>query len=150
MIVGNIKDAKRYFCINKNFEKAFEFLASLDENSEKGPFEFEGFRGNVLVTETSDVSADGGKKPLEAHREYLDIHYVLDGCEAVGYADIDTLDALTDYNEKDDYLLLQGDSYKVILGKGDFCIVFPEDAHTPCMCAGEGKNLKKAVVKILV
>ena len=150
MIVGNIKDAKRYFSVNPNFEKAFKFLESLNKNSDKGPFEFDGFRGNVLELEASDLSAANEEKQLEAHREYLDIHFVIDGTEAIGYADIDTLEPVTEFNKEDDYILLKGDMYKVILNKGDFCIVFPEDAHAPCMCANEEKYVKKAVVKILV
>ena len=33
MILGNIKDAKRYFCTNEKFEKAFEILKDLDESA---------------------------------------------------------------------------------------------------------------------
>ena len=33
MIIANIKDAKRYFGVNPNFEKAFEFLKTLNKIS---------------------------------------------------------------------------------------------------------------------
>ena len=145
MIVANIKDAKRYFGINPNFENAFEYLKTLNQDCETGTFEFEGFRGNICVLDTPEV--DG--KLLEAHREYLDIHYVLKGSEAIGYAHIDTLKTDTEYNSQDDYLLLDGDMYKVYLKEGDFCIVFPEDAHAPVMRAFDDK-VKKAIVKIRI
>lgn len=148
MIVGNIKDAKRYEKLNPNFAKAFDFLNTLNVDSATGSFESDGFKGNVSVLETSDTSPDGEPKKLEAHREYIDIHYCIDGSEAIGYADISTLVPVTEYDGQNDYLLLTGDMSKVVLGKGDFCIVFPEDAHAPSMCVGGDKNVKKAVIKI--
>ena len=148
MIVANIKDAERYFGINPNFEKAFEYLRSLCDTSDNSPFEGDGFRANVSVIKTADYAPDGEFKKLEAHREYLDIHYCIDGFEAIGYADISSLEPVTDYNAEEDYLLLMGDMSKIVLGKGDFCIVFPEDAHAPSMCVGSIKSVKKAVVKI--
>ncbi len=149
MIIANIKDAKRYIEVNQNFEKAFEFLKTLTKDSQKGPFEFEGFRGNVMEIENLGDASENKETVLEAHRDYLDIHYVIDGSEAIGYANIDTLESTTDYNKDDDYQLLKGDMYKVYLKEGDFCIVFPEDAHAPAMYA-YNKKLKKAVVKIKV
>ena len=149
MIIGNIKDAERYFGVNPNFEKAFEYLKTLAKNSEKGPFEFDGFKGNVLMFDNLGKSSGDKEVVLESHRQYLDIHYVIEGSEAIGYADIDTLEVSTEYNGDDDYLLLKGDIYKVYLKEGDFCIVFPEDAHAPSMYAWDD-SLKKAVVKIRV
>lgn len=148
MIIGNIKDAERYFKLNKNFEKAFSFLQTLSKKSQVGPFETEGFRGNVMLTETSDSAPDASPKKLEAHRDYLDIHYVIEGSEAIGYAHIDTLSPVTEYDSAEDYLLLEGEMCKTVLNKGDFCIVFPEDAHAPAMCIGDSNALMKAVVKI--
>ncbi len=147
MIVANIKDAEKYYSVNPNFKATFEFLKTLDKDS-KGGYEFEGFRGGISELETSDFDKDGNKKTiLEAHRKYLDIHYVIEGSEGIAYANTDTLTKTTEYNEEDDYILLKGRCDKVVLGKGDFCVVFPEDAHTPGM-EGVGTYLKKTVVKI--
>lgn len=146
MIVANIKDAKRYYSVNENFRAAFEFLASLDENSE-GSFEFDGFRVNVLESDGNDFDKDGKPRVFEAHIDYLDIHYVIRGSEGMGYSDTDKLSVVQEYDKADDYMLLSGKANKLILLEGDFCIVFPEDAHIPAM-AGEGGAFKKAVVKI--
>ncbi len=146
MIVGNIKNAERYYSINENFKAAFEFLKTLDKTS-SGSYEFEGFRGGISEPKTSDFDENGNDTLFEAHKKYLDIHYVIEGSEGIGYAHIDTLSPTTEYNEEDDYILLSGRKDKVILNKGDFCIVFPEDAHAPAMCGTES-YLKKTVVKI--
>ena len=68
----------------------------------------------------------------------------------MGYADIDTLTPTTEYNDEKDYQMLKGHVNKVILNKGDFCVVFPEDAHLPQMIGDDGKWVKKAVVKMKV
>lgn len=143
MIVANIKDAKRYYKINSNFEKAFEYLKTLNKDCAEGKTEFDGFSVNVFTTSPADAQ----DKILEAHRDYLDIHYVISGSEAIGYADIDTLEVKTEYDKEGDGLLLKGDMYNVYLQEGDFCVVFPEDAHAPCLKAYNDK-FKKAVVKI--
>ena len=74
---------------------------------------------------------------------------MIEGSEAIGYADIDKLEIDTEYNSKDDYLLLKGEMHNVYLNEGDFCIVFPEDAHAPALRA-YNDNVKKAIVKIRI
>lgn len=144
MILGNIKDAKRYFCANEKFEKAFEILKDLDESaSERITVEDGIFWINIAEFD----SIEAGEKPLEAHKDFLDIHFIISGEEKFGYADIERVSETKAYDTENDYLLLSGDADTVTLKKGDFCVVFPEDAHSPCMAKGEGK-LKKAIVKI--
>ena len=49
----------------------------------------------------------------------------------------------------DNYKVNFSGSYqKVVLRKGDFCIVFPEDAHIPMMVGDTGDRLMKAVAKV--
>ena len=147
MIVGNIKDAKRYFSVNNVFAEVFKLLENLRADTPTGSIEREDFRVNVMECEPSDLTVDGSAKPFEAHRAYIDIHYVIAGKEGIGYAEVERLEPITEYDESADYLLLLGEYNKIKLGRGDFCVVYPEDAHIPCMYAGSDK-LKKAVVKI--
>ena len=142
MITGNISDCEKYYPLNKSFEEVFEYL--------KADIYRMNFTVNISEPEISDVDKKGNKKVFEAHREYIDLHYIIDGCEDFGYANINTLKPITDYNEKDDYILLQGNENRITLYKGDFAIVFPEDAHIPAMKCDNGIKVKRAVVKIPV
>ena len=146
MILGNIKDAKKYFCTNERFEKAFEILKSLDDSATERITVEDGIFW-VNIAEFDEVS--DGEKQFEAHRYFLDIHFIISGEEKFGYADIEKLCETQAYDAENDYLLLSGDADAVTLRKGDFCVVFPEDAHIPVMAKGEGK-LKKAIVKIKI
>ena len=147
MITGNIKDAEKYYSVNPHFKEVFEFLKTIDEQP-MGNFNFENFNGGKSEPETSDLDKDGNERVLEAHRDYLDIHYVIKGAEGFGYSRCDILEAVTEYNKEQDYVLLKGEKNKIILHEGDFCIVFPEDAHTPCMSGGDDSKLQKTVIKI--
>ena len=78
------------------------------------------------------------------------MHYIIDGTEQFGYAKIDTLTPVTEYDEKDDYILLLGEASRITLNKGDFVIAFPEDAHIPALKYKNSEKVKRAVVKIPV
>ncbi len=147
MIVDNIKYADRYFGIDKRFEKIFATLETLNNDSPLGWQEYDGFRIGVSECETFDKDNDGNDRSAEAHRKYADIHYVILGNEGIGYKSTDGLEAITEYNDEQDYLLLSGEVNHFHLRQGDFCIVYPEDAHIPQMKAGSDTHLKKAVVK---
>lgn len=150
MIVDNIKYADKYFGIDERFEKIFAVLASLSKDTPLGWQEYDGFKIGVSECETFDKDKDGKDRYAEAHRKFADIHYVISGNEGIGYANTDTLEAVTEYDEQNDYLLLSGDTVRFHLRTGDFCVVFPEDAHIPQMTSGADKHLKKAVVKFKI
>lgn len=149
MIVGNKKDFSRYKELNEAFRCAFSFLESLSEDSTKASIDENGVRGGISVIAKSDTFAEGEPKCFEAHRRDIDIHYVLQGEERFGYAHVDTLCPKTAYNEENDYILLTGGCAAfVTLRTGDFCIVFPEDAHIPCLASGNTDKVKKVILKI--
>ena len=103
---------------------------------------------NFAESETSDEDEKGDKKLFEAHRKYIDIHYIFEGTEQFGYADTETLAPVTGYDEKDDYILLRGEESRITLNRGDFVIAFPEDAHIPALKYKNSEKVKRAVVKI--
>lgn len=148
MIIGNIKDFNRYRNLHEAFDRAFAFLETLSEDSEKVKINEEGVRGGVSIIKKSDTFENGEPKCFEAHRRDIDIHYVVQGEERFGYAHVDTLCPKTEYNEESDYLLLTGDAAYFTLHSGDFCIAFPEDAHIPCLSSGNIETVKKAILKI--
>ena len=147
MIVDNIKYASKYFSVDGRLEEIFFALAELDESSPTGWRDHDGFRIGVSECEAFDTDDDGNVRPFEAHKKYADIHYVISGDEGIGYSHIDNLNAITEYDDENDFLLLSGEINHFHLRQGDFCIVFPEDAHIPQMTAGADRHLKKAVVK---
>ena len=151
MILANIRDADRYSDINPCFEEVFKFLKTLTVSSTEGVVG-KNYRVNFSgkFIDTSDKNPDGTEKSFEAHKKYIDIHYCISGSEGIGYNDVSRLTPTTEYDEDNDYYLLTGGYQKVILHEGDFCIVFPEDAHIPMMKGVSDEKLLKAVAKVKV
>ena len=149
MITDSIKNIDLYKDIHKDFSKVFEYLKSLDKDSPKGPFVIDGdnVHGSVWTIETSGTV---NERKLEKHDKFIDIHYILDGEEVFSYADAATLTPECEYNEADDYIFLSGRASGVLLTPGHFCIVFPQDAHSPYCIAEKTETVKRCVVKIRV
>ena len=105
----------------------------------------------MVEVELRDIS----EAKLEAHRKYLDLHYVISGEERVGYINVDKCTAAMKFNEEEDYILFDNklDEFSseeiswVNLKEGNFMVFFPEEAHVPLI--GKGK-IKKVVFKILI
>ena len=150
MITGKITDAEKYYSVHKDFCAAFDVLRTLSKESANGLQKIGGFTVNVTEPTKADVTADGKQKPLEAHKKYIDLHYIIDGEEGFLFGDVGTLDVTVPYHEDGDYLLLSGEAGRIFLRTGDFCITFPEDAHAPAMLYGEDPTVKRCVVKIEV
>lgn len=152
MIIGNIKEKSQINFLNKQelFRIAFDFLNNLDsyelsrgrkDISEKGVF--------IFYSEYRTHSVQEGV--MEAHKRYLDIQYVLDGSERLLYTNVDHVKITKEYMEDDDVLLGTANHYsELVMKKGDFAVLFPEEAHMPGVTYGQASNVKKVVVKIPV
>lgn len=148
MIIGNICNCEKYFNVHNDFKEAFEILKSLGKDTSVGKIQGKNVSGNVFDTNTADASDDGNIKPFEAHKRFIDIHYIISENESFGYEDIEYLSPITEYREDNDCILYEGEINKVMLHEGDFCIVFPEDAHIPAM--GNGNRVKRCVLKVKI
>ena len=147
MIVGNLKNAERYYALNQDFEQVFKYLGTLAEDNL--PEKIVMREGDVWVNGAAVFTDPANPdKDAEAHRKFLGIHYVISGEEVLGYAEISTLKTTKAYNEAGDCEMLTGQVQPVRLKAGDFCVVYPEDAHTPVM--GKSEKLVKVVAKIRV
>jgi YhcH/YjgK/YiaL family protein len=119
---------------------------------------------NVLEMLPSRIDLDGDKvfamiqhydsKPKEkgmweAHRKYIDIQYVAEGQELMGYANIAHLQA-DEYNEEKDFMMLHGQGSYVLMKSGTFVILTPQDAHIPQVAVDLPQPVKKVVVKVAV
>jgi YhcH/YjgK/YiaL family protein len=147
MICAKQTDALRYKGIHPNLDLALEkltpeFLASLG----KERVELKG--SEVYCTKSSLTTVPDQDTFFEAHRDYLDIHVVLEGAERVG---ISSPAELTEYeaHPESDYWLYHGPCrQQVVLTPGEFLVVFPDDAHRLKMQAEGPQNVTKVVFKV--
>ena len=149
MITDSLANYKLYSNVHEDFEEVFAHLASLSADAEPGKTVLRENQvwANVAVCQET---GDPDKKLFEAHRKFIDIHYILAGEEEFGYSNVDRLTTVTPYKEEADCEMLEGEVRSIRLKKGDFCVVFPQDAHIPCMGKAQGQDLVKVVAKIEV
>jgi YhcH/YjgK/YiaL family protein len=112
--------------------------------------DFKAGMNNALPDNMKVIYFEGkalGFPKLEAHRKFIDLHLVLEGCDCFGYKTLsDCKESVSEFNEIDDYVLFQ-DSYQsnLILYPNEFAVFLPSDAHAPLM----GEDFcKKLVIKI--
>jgi len=148
MIIDTIKNAPLYYATHANFKRAFEYIDSIDTASiPAGRYEIDGTAMYVLVQEYNTKLKEDGK--WEAHRRYIDLQYVVQGAEGIGYANIHHLKQ-SEYEADKDFLPLFGDGNMISVSSGSFVLLFPEDAHMPGMALGTPAPVKKIVIKIAV
>ncbi len=147
MILGNLQQSARIEALHPAFKQAFDYIKSHDLlNTPPGRIELDGdnlFINNSLV-ETPKAQDE---QVLEAHRQYLDIHVLLEGQERVGWKAIEDCAAATkEYDQTEDYMLFAEPATTYIdMLPGQFLIVYPEDAHAPII---SDKPIRKLVIKV--
>ena len=149
MILDKINQIQKYKGLSKEIEIAINFIAEIGgKKLNNGRINLE----NGVFTMISEYNAIGEEeKKWEAHRKYIDLQYVLQGSEIMGYQNIEKMKDSLGYDEiKDIEFFDYQDSYtELTVEAGMFAIFFPEDVHAPCIFHKD-IAVKKAVVKIPV
>lgn len=85
----------------------------------------------------------------EAHRVNLDLHYILEGTERIGYAAIERLDVRDEYSAEKDAVFFTGELQSAVAAStGDLVICYPQDGHMTGIVAGQKEAVRKVVLKI--
>ena len=149
MIFGNIKNLHEYDYLPVDIKKCFEYAASNNLlDFEKGSYKIDG--NNLFVNIVEYETIDVENRFWEAHKNYLDLHLMLDGKEQIDVNFIGNMEE-KEFVEKDDFLPLEGDKNgHVILEKDDFLICYPNDAHRTAVKVNNLKKIKKAIFKIII
>ncbi|MCI9037192.1 MAG: DUF386 domain-containing protein [Oscillospiraceae bacterium] len=149
MIYAKNSDALTYRGIHPNLDMALEritkeFLSSVGEER----VEIKG--SDVYATRFTYETIPEEESFFEAHRNYLDIHLMLEGSERVEIAPPETLTEF-DRVEANDFYAYRGEGqYRLVLSPGDFLVVFPNDAHKIKMRVDGPETVTKAVFKVRI
>ncbi len=144
MIVCPWKDLGRYAAVVPGLEEAMQVVAELTDYT---PRTIPLSDGNRIMIQS--ITTKPGTK-FEAHRNYLDIQYVVKGEEYVGWAPLETLEMEGEYNAAKDKATLVGHADYLRIGEGYCYVVYPEDAHIPGACMDTPCEVTKLVVKLKV
>ena len=152
MIVDSIKNAHLYKGLNPDIDRVLEVAATLKADTfQTGRQVLDGDRGfiNHVSYETNprEVSVS------EAHRLYVDVMYMVDGCETIYVKPVDRLKNITtEYDPSMEALIadLDDDVTAVRLDAGMFCILFPNDSHAPACICDKAMTVKKIIGKVKI
>ena len=146
MIVCPWKDIGRYAPVISGLEEAVAAVTAL-ESYEPRTVALSG--GNKILVQQGTTKAAEGQL-LEAHREYLDIQYIVKGGETMGWAPLETLTLSGEFNSAKDKGMYAGHCDFMDIAEGYCYVVFPEDAHMPGCHLEVPQDYTKLVVKLKV
>ena len=146
MIVCPWKDIARYAPVIPGLEEAVAAVAAL-ESYEPRTVALSG-ANKILVQQGTTKAAEG--QLLEAHREFLDIQYIVKGGETVGWAPVEKLTLSGEFNTAKDKGMYAGHCDFMDIAEGCCYVVFPEDAHMPGSHLEAPQEYTKLVVKLKV
>lgn len=150
MIFDRLSNSKQYEKLNEKFKIGFDFLKNNNLKEMKdGRYDIaEGVFANVQSLKTKNKTA----KKWEAHKDYIDIQYVIKGQECMGYGILeDFKKVVVPYDKEKDIEFLDGEKFNYInVNENDFVIFYPNDVHAPMLSVKEDVEIKKVIVKIKI
>ena len=158
MIVSNLQHSARIEPLHPLFKQLFDYVKSHDLlHTPCGRIELDG--NNLFINNVNPTCVKASEQVLEVHRNYIDIHILLEGKERIGWKAIEDVNQLKQAYQEEDQLKQayqeEGDcalysdvpTTFVDLLPGQFAIVYPEDPHAPVI--GEGK-IRKLIAKVKI
>lgn len=103
----------------------------------------------ALVQRMETVEADSQR--FEAHGRYLDVQYLVEGRERIGYLPHGIgAELVEDRLAQDDIAFYRTGAgcSELLLEPGMFALFLPGELHRPCCAVGQTGSIKKVVLKI--
>lgn len=143
MIKDKIENIYRY-SLNEHFE---DFKAFLKQSSGT---DFTKLIAPLRAIPLEYKTGEFNLSQFENHQKFIDIHYIVDGEEHIGLNSLENLVSNLEYDPENDYQLFDGRAKEIILlGRGEFLLLFPGEVHVTGGFINElSQELKKVVFKV--
>jgi len=152
MILDKLENAALYYEVCPGLDRILKVAAEITPETfpkERLILEEDALFLNFFEYETHPLAA----AKLEAHKKFIDVMYIVSGTESIYVNNTKEIPSiLSEYDEGRDVLLgeISPNVTKLLLKKGWFCVLFPQDAHAPGCCADSEEFVKKIVGKIRI
>lgn len=150
MIVDKIDNIETYRLFSKDIYEGLKYIHSLDSNIDLGIYPI---NDRLLLKVMEYSTGEDCKVGYEAHKEHLDIHFVLRGNERIKWSPINEMAIKTPYDAENDAIFYEkpiAHSSEALLGDGVFAIMFPQDGHACTYYVDKCETIKKIVVKVKI
>lgn len=146
MIIDNIKNINMYEVIVPGISEAFAQIQGTQSLEDKR-YELENGYFMVQSGETKPIQ----NGTFESHRRYIDVQILLEGHEELAWNDITNLHEAVPYDEAKDVVRWDGEKeHTILISKGMFYIMFPNDGHKAVSHTEKAYTYRKIVLKLPV
>lgn len=148
MVYDKIDNIETYKGLSADIFEGLNFLKQVIPNMKSGAYDINP-RVKAIVSEyeTKIVNEFG----YEAHRDCIDIQYLISGEEVINSLPLEYLKEIKPYNKEIDAAFYEEVEVKpqaLLLGNGYFATLFPQDGHMPQLCVNKPEKVKKVVIKV--
>ena len=149
MILDTLQNSAAAEALHPHFPKSFARLRELVLQTDlpEGRVDIEG--DDIFAVVMKGFGKPREDARMETHRRYIDIQYIVEGEDLMGWMPLAESRAPLGYDDKKDV-----EFYKdrpacwLNVRQGQFVVFFPADVHAPT--ANEGQPFTKIVVKVAV
>jgi YhcH/YjgK/YiaL family protein len=148
MILDQLSVSAAYESLHPLFPQAFAYLRAFDPQTADGKYELQG--QDLVAIVQRYQTAPSADKMWEAHQVYGDVQVVYQGLEHCGHTDQTTLTVTKPYVAEKDvekYMPPASASTLLKLGRANFAVFYPQDAHQPGVQIGTPGEILKVVIK---
>lgn len=150
MVYDKIDNIEIYKGLSTDIYEALKFLQNATPDTAPGIYQITP-RVKAIVSEyeTKPQNQNG----YEAHRQYIDIQYLITGEEKINSLPLEYLKETKAYNQDIDAAFYEEANVRpqeLLMGNGYFAILYPQDGHMPQLSVTAPVMVKKVVIKVKV
>ena len=151
MIYDTLNNIAFYKGLSPDIYEGLKFLQQVTPDIAVGTYQL---TPNVKAIVSEYTTKEVNENGYEAHRQNIDIQYLLKGKEKIACLPMEELSETKPYSEETDAAFYKAVSdlnpLTLDLRPGYFAIFFPQDGHMPCLSVNEPEEVKKVVIKVQV
>lgn len=150
MIFDTVKNMNYYVKMMPELEQIQKFL----EEYTKGEMKMERIDldgDNLFVSPATYFPKEHEGAEYESHIKYADVQVVLKGREYIGVTPLDTCTVTKPFEDGGDIAFYTSETGTLCLMEaGYFLVLYPQDAHMPCLKVGDNEEVIKLVFKVRI
>lgn len=147
MIIDKLNNFCQYKFKNRNIMKALQMLSKGDF-SNKQPGKYTIKNDEIYLHVNNYKTKNKIKSHPEQHKRYIDIQYVAEGNEKIGFAPYLKQKKIKKYDTKSDVVFYDCEMSYINFTKGMFAVINTNEIHQPGILLKKSEHVKKIVIKI--
>lgn len=153
MILASLEQLTHQVVLTPNMRRALAFLQHVHpEELPDGRVDVDGDQVYALVQRYETLPV-GEEVACEGHQRYIDVQYIVEGEECMGWAQLNRVLNPSPYDAAKDIWrgkLVASEMVSVVVRAGEAAIFYPQDVHAPKLAGSVPAPVVKICVKVRV